>query len=158
MSASGSPTGATPTSTSTSATASASEIVPMIRLSSMSVRDLKGLYLGEESLHLGLHHGVGLIGGCEFGCVLDGGGCAFILVNFEARLHLIYDGVGVVESQFVNCSSGFPEFKVSFLEVVIEILPSVVRRIGAFPHPYVVFEYLLSVEDNEGEVYCLTLG
>ena len=62
----------------------------------MCVSKLKGLNLGEESLYLGLHRGVGLIGGCEFGCVLGGGGCVFILVDLEARHNLIYDDVGSV--------------------------------------------------------------
>ena len=123
----------------------------------MNVRELKGLRLVEESLYLGLHRGVGLIGRCEFGCVLGGGGCAFVLVDLEAHHHLVYDGIGVVEAQFVNRSVGLPKFKVNFSEVVLEFIPCFVRRIGAFPHSYVVFEELLSVEDNEGEVYCLTL-
>ena len=62
------------------------------------VSKLKGLYLGEASLHLGLHRGVGLIGGSKFGGVLCGCGCAFVLVELEVRHHLIHDGVGVVES------------------------------------------------------------
>ena len=90
--------------------------------------------------------------------MLGGGGCAFVLVDLETRHNLIYDGVGVVEAQFVNCSAGFPEFKVSFSEVVLEFSPSLVCRIGAFPRPDVVFEYFFSVEDNKGEVYCLALG
>ena len=65
-----------------------------------------GLNLGEEILHQGLHRGVGLIGGSELGGVLCGCGCAFVLVNLEACHHLIHDGVGVVEVQFVNCSTG----------------------------------------------------
>ena len=75
------------------------------------VSELKVLDLSEESLHLGLHCGVGLIGGSEFGGVLCGCDCAFVLVNLVARHHLIHDGVGVAESQFFNCSSGFSEFK-----------------------------------------------
>ena len=71
---------------------------------------------------------------------------------------MIHDGVGVVEDQFVNCSSGFSEFKVSFTEVVFKIFPCFVRLVGAFSRPDVVFEYLLPIEDNEGEVYCLTLS
>ena len=82
----------------------------------------------------------------------------FVLVNFYARHHLIYNSVGIVEAQFVNCSAGFPKFKVSSSEVVIEVIPCFVRWIGAFPRPDVVFENLLSVEDNKGEVYFLTLG
>ena len=107
-SASGSPTGAE----STYATAPASESFPMIGLVSMSVRNLKGLNLGEESLHLGIHRGVGLIGGCKFGCMLGGSCCAFILVDLEVHHHLIYNGVGIMEAHFVNCFAGFPEFKV----------------------------------------------
>ena len=54
--------------------------------------------LGEYILHLGHHRGVGLIGGCEFGCMLGGVGCAFVLIDLEARHNLIYDGINVVES------------------------------------------------------------
>ena len=114
--------------------------------------------LGEESLHLGIHRSVGLIGGCEFGCMLGGVGCAFVLVDLEALHHLIYDGVGVVESQYVNPSTGFYDIKVIFPEVVFEIIPYFVRRIGAFPRTDVVFKKSLFVEDNEGTVYCLSLG
>ena len=95
--------------------------------------------LGEESFYLGLHRCVGMIGGCEFGCMLGGGGCAFVLVNFEARHHLIYNGVSVVKYQFVNSAASFPDFKVSFSEVVLEVVPCFVRRIGSFPRLYVVF-------------------
>ena len=130
----------------------------MIGLVSMSACNLRGLNLGKDSLYLGLHRGVGTIGGCDFGCVLGGGGYAFVLVNLEAHNNLIHDIVGVVEAQFVNRSDGFPEFKVSFLEVVFEIYPILVRRIGAFPRLDIVFEDYLSVEDNEGEVYCLALS
>ena len=114
--------------------------------------------LGEKSLHLGLHCGVGLIGRYEFGCMLGGVGCAFVLVDLKVCNHLIYDGIGVVEDQFVNCSAGFYELKVSFLEVVFEIISCFVRRSGAFPQTDVVFENSLFVEDNEGEVYCMTLS
>ena len=110
----------------------------MIGLVSMCICKLKGLNLGGKILQLGIHHGVGLIGGCDFSCVLGGGCCEFVLVDLEARHHLIYDGIGVVEAQFVNCSAGFPEFKASFSEVVFEIFPSLVRQVGAFPRPDVV--------------------
>ena len=60
------------------------------------VSELKGLEFGEESMHLGLHHGVGLIGRSEFGGVLCGFGCSFFLVNLEVRHHLIHGGIGVV--------------------------------------------------------------
>ena len=89
--------------------------------------------------------------------MLGGGGCAFFLVNLEAHHHLIYDGVGVVESHFVVHSSGFPEFKASLSEVVLEVISFFVHPIGAFPRLYVVFENSLSVEENKGEFYCLTL-
>ena len=106
----------------------------------MLVREMKGLKLGEGSLHLLLHHGVGMIGGCEFGFMLGGGGCAFVLVNLEAHHHLVYNGVALVESQFVNRSAGFPEFKASFLEVVLEVISCFVLRIGAFTRLNVIFE------------------
>ena len=99
-----------------------------------------------------------MICGCKFSCVLDGGGCAFILVDFEAHHHFIYDVVGVVEAQIVNYSAGFPEFKLSFSEVILEVIPCFVRQIGEFPLLNVVFENSLSAEDNEGDVYFLTLG
>ena len=127
-------------------------------LVSMRVRELKGLNLGEDSLHLGIHNCIGLIGGREFGYTLGDGGCAFVLVYLEARHNLIYDGVGVVKSKIVNCAAGFPEFKVSFSEVVLEVVTCFVLWIGAFLRPDIVFEDLLSVEDNGGKVYCLTLG
>ena len=104
--------------------------------------------LGEESLYLGLHRGVGLIGGYEFSCMLGGCGCAFVFVDLEARNYLIYDSVGVAEAKFVDLSAGFSEIKVSFSEVVIEIIPSFVLRSGAFPCTDVVFEHSLFVEDN----------
>ena len=82
----------------------------------------------------------------------------FVLVDLEVCHHLIYDGFGVVESQSVNCSVGFPDLKVSFLEVVFEVIPYFVLRIGEFPRPDVVFENSLFVEDNEGKVYYMTLA
>ena len=90
--------------------------------------------------------------------MLGGCGCALLLVNFGVRHHLIYNGVGVVEAQFVNRSARFPVSKVSFLEVVFEVIPCFVRQVGAFPRPNVVFEYYVFVQDNEDKVYCLTLG
>ena len=106
---------------------------------------------------MGLHLDFFLIGGCELGYVLGGGACAFALIDLEGHHHFIYDCICVVEDNFVNCSVGFPEFRVSFSEVVIGVIPCFVHRIGAFPRPDVVFEDLLSMEDNKGEVYCLTL-
>ena len=96
--------------------------------------------MGEEILHLGLHRGVGLIGGSEFSGVLCGCGCALLLVDVEAHHHLIHDGLGFLEAQFVNFSSGFSEFKVSFMEVVFKIFPCFVRLVDAFPLPDVFFE------------------
>ena len=90
--------------------------------------------------------------------MLGGGGCAFVLINLEARHNLIYSGVGVVKYQFVNCADGFREFKASFSVVVTEVFPYFIRQIGAFPRPDVVFEDSFLVEDNEGKVYCLSLG
>ena len=107
---------------------------------------------------MGIHRGVGLIGGSKFGGVLCGCGCAFILVDLEAHHYLVHNGVGIVESQFVNCSSSFSELKVIFTEVMFKIVPCFVRLVGAFPRPDVVFEDSLPVEDNEGEVYFLTLS
>ena len=90
--------------------------------------------------------------------MLCGCGCEFFLVNLEARNHLIHDGVGVVETQLVNCSSILSEFKASFTEVVFKIFPCFVCLVGAFPHPDVFFEDSLPVEDKEGKVYFLTLS
>ena len=158
MSASTSAFGSPTRAASTSATASASEIVSIVVLIFICARYLKDMNLGEESFYLRLHRGVGLIGGCKFGCILDGGGCTFVFVDLEARHHLIYDGVGVVEATFVNCSTSLSDLKASFSEVVLENLPSFVRQSGAFPHTDAAFENSLFVDDNEGDVDCLTLG
>ena len=141
-------TGSATGAASTSATASASKIVSVIGLVFMRVGELKGLHLGYEILNLGLHRGVGLIVGCKFNCMLVGSGCAFVLIALEARHHLIYNGVGVVEAQLVNCSAGLPEFKVSFSVVVLEVIPCFVFRVGAFPRLDFVFGNELSMEDN----------
>ena len=77
--------------------------------------------------------------------MLGGVGCVFIFVDLEPLHHLIYNGVGVVESKFVNCYAGISEIKVSFLEVMFEIFPSLVRWSGAFPRTYGVFENSLFV-------------
>ena len=84
--------------------------------------------------------------------------CAFILVDLEARHHLVHDGVGVVEAQLVNCSSNLSGLKVRFTEVMSKIVPCFVCLVGAFPRPDVVFEDSLPVEDNEGEVCCLNMS
>ena len=138
-------------------TSSASELFSVVVLISICARYLKGLNFGEEILHLRLHRGVGLFGACDFGCMLDSGECAFAFFNLEVRHHLIYDGVGVVEANFVKRSSGIFEIKLRFLEVVLEIFPSFLRQSGAFLRTGVVIENSLFVEDNEGEVDCLNL-
>ena len=117
-----------------------------------------GLNLGEEISNLALHCDVDLIGGCGFGCVLGGVGCAFVLVDLEAIHHLIYYDVGVLEAQFINRSASFPKLKASFPEVVFEVIPCFVRHIDVFPRLDVVFENSLFVDDKKGKVYCLTLG
>ena len=55
--------------------------------------------------------------------MLCGCGCALVFVNLEAHHHLVHDGVGVVEAQFINCPSSLSEFKVSFAEAMFEIFP-----------------------------------
>ena len=57
------------------------------------------------------------------GSVLCGCGRAFIFFYLEARHHLVYNGVGVVEAEFIDSTSYFLEFKVSFAEVVLEVVP-----------------------------------
>ena len=99
-----------------------------------------------------------MIGGSNFGGVLCGCGFALVFVDSEARHHLFHNGVGVVEAQFINYPSSLSEFKVSFAEVMFEIVPFFVRLVCAFPHPDVVFEDFLPVEDNQGKVHCLTLS
>ena len=90
--------------------------------------------------------------------MLCGCDCALVFVNLEARHHLVHNGVGVVKSQCINCPSSLSEFKVSFAEVMFETVPSFVHLVCALPRLDVVFEDLLPVEDNEGEVDCLTLS
>ena len=107
-------------------------VILIVALISMRVHLLKGLNLGEGSFNLRLHISVGIIGGCKFGFMLGGGGCAFIFVDLESRHNLIYDGVGVVESKCVNRSAGLSDIKVSFSKVVFEIFPSLLRQSGAF--------------------------
>ena len=90
--------------------------------------------------------------------MLCGCGCALIFFESEARHHLVHDGVGVVEDQFINCISSISEFKMSFAEVMFEIVPCFVRLVCAFPRLEIFVEDLLPIEDNEGEVYCLILS
>ena len=106
----------------------------------MRVRFLKGLNLVEESFHLRLHCSVGLIGEYAFGCMLGGGGCAFVFVDLEACHNLIYNDVGVVESKFSNSYTSLSDIKVGLSEVVFEMLPSIVRRSGVFPRTDFIFE------------------
>ena len=82
-----------------------------------------------------------MIGRSEFCGVLCGCGCELVFVNLEVRHHLVHNGVGVLEAQFINCLSSLSEFKVSFAEVMFEIFPCFVRLVCAFPRQDVVFEY-----------------
>ena len=61
--------------------------------------------MGEESPHLRIHYGVGLIGGRECGSMFCGGGCEFVFVDLEALHHLVDNGVGVVEAEFIDGTS-----------------------------------------------------
>ena len=114
--------------------------------------------MGEESLYLRLHCGVGLIGRRECGRLLCGCGNALVFVNLEACHHLVDNGVGVLEAEFINSTSCFLEFKVSFAEVVFEVVPHFVCLVCALPCSDVIFEDSLPVEDDKGEFDCLTLG
>ena len=89
--------------------------------------------------------------------MLCGCGYALFFVDLEARHHLVHNGVGVVNAQCINCPSSLSELKVSFAEVMSEIVPSFVRLVCVIPRLNVIFEDSLPVEDNEGEVDCLTL-
>ena len=71
------------------------------------VGELQGLDSGEESLHLRLHSGVGLLGGRKYGSVLCGCGSALVFVDLEAHHHLVDNGVGAVEYKFINSTSCF---------------------------------------------------
>ena len=73
--------------------------------------------------------------------MLCGCGCALIFVNLEARHHLVYNGVGVVKAQFINFPSNFSEFKVSFAEVMFEVVACFVPLVCALPRLNVIFEY-----------------
>ena len=96
--------------------------------------------MGEESLHLKLHCDVGLIGGRECGSVLCGCGRAFVFIHLEERHHLVNNCIGVVEAEFIDGTSFFSEFKVSFAEVVLEVFPRFVCLVCAFPRSGVIFE------------------
>ena len=88
-----------------------------------------------------------------FGC-----GWTLVFVDLEAHHNLVHNGIGVVKAQCINCPSGFSEFKVSFVEVMFEIVPCFVCLVCALPRLDVIFEDSLHVGDNEGEVDCLTLS
>ena len=77
--------------------------------------------------------------------MLCGCGSALVFVDLEARHHLIDNGVGVVEDEFINITSCFSEFKVSFAEVVFEVVPHFVCLVCALPHSDVIFEDSLPV-------------
>ena len=101
--------------------------------------------MGKESLHLQLHSGVGLIGRHEYGRVLCGCGCVLVFVNLEARHHLVHNGVGVVEAEFIYRTSSLSEFKVSLTEVMFEVVPRFVCFVFALPRSDVIFEYVFPV-------------
>ena len=102
--------------------------------------DMWGLDLGEESLHRRLHCGVGLIGGCEFGSMFCGCVSALAFIDLEARHHLVHNGVGVVEAEFINCTSFFSDLKVSLAEVMFGVVPFVVCLVCALPRSDVILE------------------
>ena len=114
--------------------------------------------MGEESLHLQLHHGVGLIGLRKFGSVLCGCGSALVFVDLEARHYLVHNGVGVVKAEFINRTSCFSEFNVRFAEVMFEVVPCLVCLVCALPRSDVIFEDSLYFKDDKGEVDFLTLS
>ena len=69
-----------PTGT-TSASAAAAAAAAVVAFMVWSVGELEGLDLGEESLHLRLHCGIGLIGRRECGSALCGCVSALVFVN-----------------------------------------------------------------------------
>ena len=77
--------------------------------------------------------------------MLCGCGFALFFVDLEARHHLFHNGVGVVKDDFINHTSCFPEFKVSFTEVVFEVVPCFVCLVCALPRSDVIFEDSLPV-------------
>ena len=73
-------------------------------------------------------------------------GCrAFVFVDLKARHHLVDNGVGVVEAEFIDGTSCLSEFKVSFTEVMLEFTPRFVCLVCAFPLSDVIFEDQLLV-------------
>ena len=99
-----------------------------------------------------------MIGRSNFGGMLCECGSAIVFFNLEARHLLVHNSVGVVKSLRINFRSSLSEFKVSFVEVMFEIVPSFVRLVCARPRSDVIFEDSLPFEDNEGEVDCLVLS
>ena len=81
-----------------------------------------------------------------------------VFVDLKARNNLVHNDVCVVEAKFINRTSCFSEFKVSFAEVMFEVVPCFVRLVCVLPRSYFIFEDSFPVEDNEGEVDCLTLS
>ena len=101
--------------------------------------------MGEESLHLRLHCGVGMIGGRKCGSALCGCGSALVFVDLEERHNLVENGVDVMEAEFINSTSCFSESKMSFTGVVFEVVPSFVCLVCALPCSDVIFEDSLPV-------------
>ena len=89
--------------------------------------------------------------------MLCGCGCTFVFFDLKARHHLIDNGVGIVEAEFIDGASCLPEFKVSFAEVVLEVVPRFVCVVCTFPCADVIFGDPLFVQDDKGEVDCLDL-
>ena len=74
-----------------------------------------------------------------------GCGSALVFVDLEAHSHLVYNVVGVVEAEFINRTSCFSEFKVSFAEVMFEVVPRFVCFVCALPRSDIIFEDSLPV-------------
>ena len=70
---------------------------------------------------------------------------ALVFVGLEARHHLVQNGVGSVEAKFINCTSCFSDFKVSFAEFMFEVVPRLVCLVCALTCSDVIFEDLLLV-------------
>ena len=74
-------------------------------------------------------------------------GCDSALVFFDLEVchHLFNNGAGVVEAKLINSTSFLSEFKVSFAEVVFEVVPLFVCLVCALPRSDVIFEDSLLV-------------
>ena len=77
--------------------------------------------------------------------MLRGCGRAFVFFYLEAHHHLVNNGVGVVEAEFIDSNSYFSEFKVSFAEVVLEVFSIFLCLVCAFLRSDVIFEEPLLV-------------